>query len=96
MASRTIGTTMTAVSSLLVRLLSGLAIDVFGCSETLGVVVVTTNAVIVAMGVIVGARASTIMLGGKVGVVWPLLWLYRISGRSVGFEEGMTGKSSAT
>lgn len=98
MASRTIGTTMTAVSSPLVRLLSGLAIDVFGCSEALGVVVVRTNAVIVAMGVrvIVGTRASTIMLGGKVGVVWPSLWVYRISGRSVGFEEGMTGKSSAT
>lgn len=68
MASRTIGTTMTAVSSLLVRLLSGLAIDVFACSEALGVVVVRANAVVVAMGVrvIVGRGASTIMLGGKV------------------------------
>lgn len=68
MASRTIGTTMTAVSSLLVRLLSGLAIDVLACSEALGVVVVRVNAVVVAMGVgvIVGRGASTIMLGGKV------------------------------
>lgn len=67
-ASRTIGTTMTAVSSLLERLLSGLAIDVFVCSEALGVVVVRANAVGVAMGVlvIVGRGASTIMLGGKV------------------------------
>lgn len=98
MASRTIGTTMTAVSSLLVRLLSGLAIDVFACSEVLGVVVVTANEVVVAMGgwVIVGRGASTTMLGGKVGVGWPLLGLYGISGRSVGCEEGMTGTDSAT
>lgn len=83
---------MTAVSSLLVRLLLGLAIDVFDCSEALGVVLVTANAVVVAMGVrvIVGRGASTIMLGGKVGVGWPL---YGISGRWVGFEEGMTGRS---
>lgn len=89
---------MTAVSSLLVRLLSGLAIDDFACSEALGVVVVRTNTVVEAMGVlvIVGREASTTMLGGKVGVGWPLLELYGISGRPVGFEEGMTGRDPAT
>lgn len=85
---------MTAVSSLFVRLLSGLAIDDFAFSEALGVVVVRANAVVAVMGarVIVGRGASTIMLGGKVGVDWPLLGLYGISGRPVGFEEGMAAE----
>lgn len=89
---------MTAVSSLLVRLLSGLAIDDFACSEGLGMVVVRANTVVEAMDVliIVGRGASTTMLGGKVGVGWPLPELYGISGRSVGFEEGMTGRGPRT
>lgn len=85
---------MIAVSSLLVRLLLGLAIDDFACSEALGVVVARANSVVEVMGVvliIVGREASTTMLGGKVGVGWPLLRLYGISGRPVGFEEDMTG-----
>lgn len=87
---------MIAVSSLLVRLSLGLAIDDFACSEALGVVVVVmrANTVVEVMGVvlmIVGREASITMLGGKVGVGWPLLRLYGISGRSVGFEEDMTG-----
>lgn len=89
---------MTAVNSLLVRLLLGLAIDDFACSEALGAVVVRANIVVEAMGVliIVGRGASTTMLGGKVGVAWPLLRLYGISGRPVGFEEGMTGRDPGT
>ncbi len=80
------------------RLLLGLAIDDFACSEGLGVVVVRANTVVEATGVliIVGRGASTTMLGGKVGVGWPLLGLYGISGRPVGFEEGMTGRNPAT
>lgn len=80
------------------RLLLGLAIDDFACSEGVGVVVVRANTVVEAMGVliIVGRGASTTMLGGKVGVGWPLLGLYGISGRPVGFEEGMTGRDPAT
>lgn len=89
---------MTAVNSLLVRLLSGLAIDDFACSEAFGVVVVRANIVVEAMGdlIIVGRGASITMLGGKVGVGWPLLRLYGISGRLVGFEEGMTGRDPGT
>ena len=85
---------MIAVSSLLLRLLLGLAIDDFACSEALGVVVVRDKTVVEVVGVVlitVGREASTTMLGGKVGVSWPLLWLNGISGRLVGFEEGMTG-----
>lgn len=80
------------------RLLLGLAIDDFACSEGFGVVVVRANTVVEATGVliIVGRGASTTMLGGKVGVGWPLLGLYGISGRPVGFEEGMTGRNPAT
>lgn len=80
------------------RLLLGLAIDDFASSEGLGVVVVRANTVVEATGVliIVGRGASTTMLGGKVGVGWPLLGLYGISGRPVGFEEGMTGRNPAT
>lgn len=89
---------MTAVSSSLVRLLSGLAIDDFASSEALGVVVVRANTVVEAMGVliIVGRGASNTILGGKVGVGWPLLGLYGISGRPVGFEEGITGRGPGT
>lgn len=90
---------MTAVNSLLVRLLLELAIDDFACSEALGVVIVLrANIVVGAMGVlvIVGRAASTTMLGGNVGVGWPLLRLYGISGRKLGFEEGMTGRDRGT
>lgn len=83
---------MIAVSSLLLRLLLGLATDDFACSEALDVVVVRANNVVEVMGVIlitVGREASTTMLGGRMGVGWPLLRLYGISGRLVGFEEGM-------